>query len=361
MTDKNISPRTELLEKCPVCESKNTKFFFSSPDRLHGIAGDFSYHRCENCQTIFQNPMVIEEDLHLCYPDDYFTHNELSQKNLREPVTESLEKEKESQGMANIRHQVRVAIINNQKKMPMVGIMGIIGKILSLSRRMREKAFFDHVKDELLPFSSGKLKALEIGCGAGHTLTTLQRVGWEVEGIEWDEKAAEVAKKHNNITIHTGDFLKIDLPKNSYNLIYLHHVFEHFREPQKVLQKFNELLVDNGRIVMVYPNLNSLGARIYKEHWFPWEVPRHLIIPSIKAISDVADKFNFKFIHKVTKSKEAAIFSGLSQMYKDNKPVTSTQFINLQNKDKLLKVLEGIGVFFGFDLGEEILIILKKS
>ena len=192
------------------------------------------------------------------------------------------QKEEKSQGLAQIRHQIRVATINSIKSLPTKGIIGIIGRFLSLNPRMREKAFFDHVKDELLPFSDGKPKALEIGCGAGQTLINLQRVGWEVEGIEWDEKAAKVAKKSNNIPIHIGDFLKIELPKNSYHLIFLHHVFEHFREPQKVLQKFSELLVDNGRVVFVYPNSNSLGARVYKEYWFPWEVPRHLIIPSIK-------------------------------------------------------------------------------
>src|SRR5262245_59248097 len=72
-TAETISPRTEVVEHCPICGSEETSFFFSAPDRLHGISGQFDYHVCE-CRTVFQNPMVIPEDLSLCYPDDYYTH-----------------------------------------------------------------------------------------------------------------------------------------------------------------------------------------------------------------------------------------------------------------------------------------------
>src|SRR5262245_42730047 len=67
-------PRTAAVGACPLCVSTKCSFMFRAPDRLHGVPGDFTYRRCHDCGTVFQDPRVVVKDLSLCYPGEYFTH-----------------------------------------------------------------------------------------------------------------------------------------------------------------------------------------------------------------------------------------------------------------------------------------------
>ncbi|HVE57175.1 MAG TPA: class I SAM-dependent methyltransferase, partial [Pyrinomonadaceae bacterium] len=274
MTVEKNSPRTEVLEKCPVCESKNTKLYFTSPDRLHGVAGEFGYHLCGKCKTVFQNPMVIQEDLHLCYPSEYTPYNYDP-----EMPEVSFEANGNHGFLVNSRNMLRQAIVKEVWHEPLPGVAGLAGKVLSKSRAARERAFYGIVLDECIPRERGKYFALDVGCGAGWMLKRLKQVGWQVEGIEWDKTAAEVAAERTGAKVWAGDFREIDLPENKYHLIFLSHVFEHFNDPLGALKRFYELLASQGKLVMIYPNPESLDSKWFDRDWFAWEVPRHLILP----------------------------------------------------------------------------------
>src|SRR5947209_6118006 len=69
-----VSPRTAAVGACPLCGSTTCSRMFRVPDRLHGVPGEFTYRRCSNCKTVFQDPRVVIEDTFLCYPGEYFTH-----------------------------------------------------------------------------------------------------------------------------------------------------------------------------------------------------------------------------------------------------------------------------------------------
>src|SRR5262245_19857686 len=68
-------PRTLPRGQCPLCSSTDAWVMFAVPDRLYRTPGLFAYRRCGSCGTIFQDPMVIPEDVHLCYPTEYYTHD----------------------------------------------------------------------------------------------------------------------------------------------------------------------------------------------------------------------------------------------------------------------------------------------
>jgi hypothetical protein len=172
MIGEKKSPRTALLEKCPICESKNTKQFFTSPDRLHGTPGEFSYHLCDSCETVFQNPMVIQEDLHLCYPSEYSPYN------LKREIPEI---DFDALPNGNFRNNLRKAIVDEVKGKPTDGVAGTLGKMLAKNAFFRERAFYGLVMDELLPKGKGEQFALDLGCGAGW-LMAARRLGMERSG-----------------------------------------------------------------------------------------------------------------------------------------------------------------------------------
>jgi SAM-dependent methyltransferase len=124
-------------------------------------------------------------------------------------------------------------------------------------------------------------------------LKRLAKVGWIAEGIEWDESAAERARQRTGAKVWAGDFRNIDIPNARYKLIFLSHVFEHLYEPLEALGRFYELLDDGGKLVMFWPNCDSSDAKWFKEFWFHWDAPRHLIFPTSEIVRTRAGKIGF--------------------------------------------------------------------
>jgi 2-polyprenyl-3-methyl-5-hydroxy-6-metoxy-1,4-benzoquinol methylase len=351
MMENGKVPRTAPLENCPVCGDKNTKHFFTTTDRLHGISGKFSYHICANCSTVFQNPMVIQEDLHLCYPQNYTPYN--YKKELPDIDFDSFS----ADGFPD---QVRKAIIQSVKNQKPTGIAGKIGNLLSKSRYLRERAFYGLVTDELLPKEREKSFALDLGCGAGWLMQRLKKVGWDVEGVEWNEEAARFAADLTNLKVWAGDFREIDLPKKRYQLIVLNHVFEHISEPKTVLERAYELLADDGKLILYYPNPDSLGASWLGADWFPWEAPRHLIFPPPKALKLIAENSGFQSVTIFTRNTFSKSQWIKSKAYKLG--------LHPENETPELGLSEKIGFLTEFALakmgqnkGWEITAILKKG
>ena len=288
VSNKSKAPRTRTLENCPICGERDTKHFFTSPDRLHGTPGDYKYDICIRCRTVFQNPMVVKEDLALCYPPRYAPYNynpEMPELNFEAGGKRGF--------FAGSREAIRRAIAKAVWSEPSPGVAGLTGRVLARSRLFRERAFYGIVHDECLPNERGKYHALDVGCGAGWMLKRLKQVGWRVEGIEWDEKAAKIAADRTGARVWAGDFKEAELPKAKYHLIHLSHVFEHFDEPLSLLERFYELLAGNGRLVLIYPNPHSFDSRWFREYWYHWDPPRHLIFPTPESFTDHARRLGF--------------------------------------------------------------------
>lgn len=273
-------PRTAPLHECPLCGSNEHRKLFSSIDRLHGVPGTYSYDKCAECGSVFQNPMVIEEDLHLCYPKDYSPYD-------FDPEIPDVQFD--DAGGNSFRDRLRKDIVHAVWNEP----SSAAGRLLSKSRWFRERAFYGIVPDECLPDARGKYFALDVGCGSGWMLKRLAKVGWEAEGIEWDEAAAELARQRTGANVWAGDFRNIDMPPGRYKLIFLSHVFEHLYEPLEALGRFHELLADGGRLVMFWPNCNSYDAKWFDQFWFHWDAPRHLIFPTTEIVTKRASQIGF--------------------------------------------------------------------
>ncbi len=91
----------------------------------------------------------------------------------------------------------------------------------------------DELADRLTAWLPGhEARVLDIGCGAGGLLQTLQRRGYtHAEGIDPDPAAAQAARQRG-LTVHTG--LAAETPTvlagRQFDLIVLSHVAEHLRD-----------------------------------------------------------------------------------------------------------------------------------
>lgn len=119
-------------------------------------------------------------------------------------------------------------------------------------------------------------RVLDVGCGVGSYLKAWQQLGWAVEGLEVDEKAAQIAAAHLDATIQRGRAEDAPLPVGRYDVITLCHTLEHFHSPTTALRNLRPSLKPAGRLLIMVPNFASMLRLVFGRDWLGLEVPRHL-------------------------------------------------------------------------------------
>jgi SAM-dependent methyltransferase len=80
-------------------------------------------------------------------------------------------------------------------------------------------------------------RALDLGCGPGRNALRLAAAGYEVDAVDLSPVAIEWARERaegvDGVRFHRGDIFTVDLPHETYDLIYdsgcLHHLAPHRR------------------------------------------------------------------------------------------------------------------------------------
>jgi 2-polyprenyl-3-methyl-5-hydroxy-6-metoxy-1,4-benzoquinol methylase len=127
---------------------------------------------------------------------------------------------------------------------------------------------------------------VEIGCGEGDLLNSINGFGACTIGVDYSEEAIEIAKhKHPHLRFWGGDYKKIDIDGDIYRLV-LQGVLEHLDDPFTELKwMIDNLLVKGGDVItsspcflnprgFVWMTLDMLGAVMSKTdlHYLnPWE------------------------------------------------------------------------------------------
>ena len=156
---------------------------------------------------------------------------------------------------------------------------------------------------------------LDIGCGTGDFLQTVQRDAWSVFGIEPNERAREIANKKTKGSVSGVEQL-VKFKSHSFDVITLWHVLEHLPNLESQLSEFKRLLKPNGTLVIAVPNYKSYDALYYKDFWAAFDVPRHLWHFSQESMSKLVSTQNFKIIKTLPMTFDSYYVSMLSEKYK---------------------------------------------
>jgi len=106
-------------------------------------------------------------------------------------------------------------------------------------------------------YLKNKKTLLEIGSGAGQSLIRFEENGFEVTGIEPDEKNVDlINKKLKNGKSICGFLENIQL-EEKFDVIWLSHVFEHTIRPDLVLQKCKSMLNPDGFVFIEVPDCSN--------------------------------------------------------------------------------------------------------
>lgn len=138
-------------------------------------------------------------------------------------------------------------------------------------------------------------RILDVGCGRGDFLALMKERGWEATGLELDRRVAAYAVK-SGLDLRVGNLEDVRFPDGHFDAVTLWHVFEHLREPGRVLNECRRILKPGGLLVVAVPNLESLQARLTGRHWFHLDLPYHLYHYSLKSIKRLLEISGFEVV-----------------------------------------------------------------
>lgn len=217
-----------FYDTCPCCGRKNITSVFSAEDYTVSHK-QFEIWECRDCTMKFtQNIPGASEIAQYYQSENYISHSDTNK------------------GIINkLYHKVRNRTLIRKRNI----IKKITGK------------------------STGSI--LDVGCGTGAFLHTMQQYGWKITGLEPGESARRTAKKLYNLNIDSPENL-FSLPAESFDAITMWHVLEHVHELHKYMKRLKELLKPGGKLFIAVPNFTCYDAQVYKEFWAAYDVPRHL-------------------------------------------------------------------------------------
>ena len=122
-------------------------------------------------------------------------------------------------------------------------------------------------------FDSINSKWLDIGCGSGYLLAELNKMGWDVIGVEpggW----GHIAATKKNIKVEKG-FLRRDTFNEKFDVISATDVLEHQSDPYELLDLMRFYIKPNGIGVLSLPFADSFQGKFLKSKWTMINPPTH--------------------------------------------------------------------------------------
>lgn len=232
---------------CPIC-SAAAEYEFSGRDLMFDLHDRHDYFGCTACGALFMHPMPSPLAIAGFYPPTY-------------DIYEEDEKPPAPAWWKRLVLKQRFGYSH----LDAGPFFGLFSPLAALSKEVTAPAFIKH----------GRL--LDVGCGNGRFLRTMQTLGWDVSGVEFSDDGIRVCRKAN-LPVHHGDLQSADFPDAHFDVITVRHVIEHIPEPQSFARELSRILKPGGQLLMETPNSQALGRQWLSVNWFANEVPRHLFL-----------------------------------------------------------------------------------
>jgi len=261
-----------VLSNCPVCNSVNFKPFLVCKDNTVSRE-TFNILECVSCGFKFTNPRPEEDKLGDYYKsEEYVSHSNTNK------------------GLINSAYQM-------VRKYTLLKKLQLISKF----------------------YKTGKI--LDIGCGTGEFLKTFKDAKWQTLGIEPSPDVRKMAIENYSLDVRGEAEIK-NLEASGFDVITMWHVLEHVPDLNDRIEDLKRLIKPNGLIVIAVPNCTSLDAKIYKENWAAYDVPRHLYHFSPKDIETVFKNHELKVFRILPMIFDSFYVSMLSEKYRTGKSNT---------------------------------------
>ena len=250
-----------------------------------GSREPFSYLKCAHCASL--QIAEVPNDLERHYPSEYLGSGPPA------VVKETFSLR------ASVLRFVRV-----QRTRYLLSGRNLIGWIA-------QKLHRDECTPHLLALGSCRISQqasiLDVGCGPGRLLHRLREAGFvHVAGQDPFQPWA-----FPGIKIHSGPLRTV---AGQYDLIMLHHSLEHTPDPLQVLIEARMLCSPSGSILVRIPVAACEALEMYGVNWYQIDAPRHLVIPSVRGMKELAQRAGLQIANVTFDSDETQFLC--SEQYK---------------------------------------------
>jgi 2-polyprenyl-3-methyl-5-hydroxy-6-metoxy-1,4-benzoquinol methylase len=282
---------------CSLCGKEDTKLLLTKQK--------FSIVQCCNCNFVYINPRIVNNQLATIYKHNYFKNKDY--------------------GYVGYEQEKRLRVKN-------------------FERWLNDASGFIAASTDIL--------ALDVGCAAGYCLALMKERGWKEEGLELDQEMC-LKLRENDFNV-SQSMLEDFKTENRFSVITLFDVIEHIPNVDGAFKKLSSLLTENGVVIMVTPDHDSFQRKILGKKWFQYKPIEHIQYFNRRSLKIFAERNGLKIIYQKHCGQYADADFLLNRLYYYQFPFLSVFF------KKLFGILKLNNRYFYTDTGS-LYVILKRK
>lgn len=252
MTRGETSPLAANAAACRICGNGAGNRRHVAREMMLGLCDEFPYLECGQCGCV--QLLQIPPDMGRYYPANYYSFDQ---------------------------HGTLATFLRRRRVRHALQRPNLIGWLLS-------ELIVPH--DALLALKRinppRDAAILDVGCGSGRLLLDLAWMGYRnLIGVD--------PFVPQDIVHPTGPKVfkrRIQDLDGSYDLVMLHHSFEHMDQPQAVLAAVHRLLRPGGHVIVRIPVASSFAWREYGVNWVNLDAPRHFFLHTFASMGLLAQQ-----------------------------------------------------------------------
>lgn len=265
---------------CPLCSRHESVLFMEHVKELYNNLNHyFDLRKCDHCGFIFTNPRPTELTCAHFYPDTagYYTPV------LSEISTTFLE----NSFWGNLK---RCLLVRDFAYAALAANFNFIQHCLCFLTR--KSLHIQHIPN-FIP--SGKL--LDIGCSWGRYLKMMSNMGWDVYGVETNEKAVQFARESLKLeNVYRGGLAEQRFSDNHFDVVHASMVLEHLYDPKGAILEIRRILKPGGQFIFSVPNIEGFEMLVHKHYAYTIQVPQHVSHFSAPILRELLAKSGFEDI-----------------------------------------------------------------
>jgi 2-polyprenyl-3-methyl-5-hydroxy-6-metoxy-1,4-benzoquinol methylase len=235
---------------CNICGNIGEGKTHIAREMMLGLGDEFTYFECAGCGCL--QLINVPDDMARYYPDNYYSYSK-------------------GHSLGTFVRGQRAAYARNGLN-PLGALMSYL---YGPDRALESVARLSLSRDASI---------LDVGCGSGGLLLNLKRQGFT--NLRGTDPFLPADIETNGVRLLKGDVFEV---AGEFDVVMLHHAFEHMSEPELVLKQVAKILSPDGIVILRTPVSDSEAWKHYGVNWHQLDAPRHLIVHSTKSMAIVAE------------------------------------------------------------------------
>jgi SAM-dependent methyltransferase len=275
---------------CRICGNATGNVRHRAREMMFGTRERFDYLECDRCGTL--QLLEVPDDLGRYYPKGYYAFDPQI-----DFAFEGWKRRLGARAVANWYGRRRNAL----------------GKHLAATRPWAQEHFPEFLKDFPVGITVNS-RILDVGSGAGRLLLELREFGFRCL-VGADAFIESDIHHPNGVRVLKR---RLDELQPSWDLVMLHHSFEHLPDPVGTLGQLHRLLRAGKYAIVRMPVVASAWKR-YGVDWFQLDPPRHMFLFTERGFRDLAAAAGFVLDHVTYDSNEHQFW--MSEQYRQDVPM----------------------------------------